>query len=353
MPSLRIRALALITSTLLPLATAEAAERGLDFAMEGGIQLSHDVMTGNDRTIDAGVGAGLRGGYVFSPHWAWFADGLVSAIDTDSLGTARTLTFRTGLDYYFNKYLPWQWFLSGGVGLMDVDYGKSDQEDFERPTVGGGIGQRVMIGSSQYVRWELRGDMALGDEGMDGAWYGQGHLLVALGWGPSPGTGATATGPARLDGDHDGVDDASDRCAGTPRGVRVNRDGCPPDADQDGVADRLDHCPQTAPGWPVGPEGCPRDSDGDGVPDGKDECPVSAPSAFIDARGCAVDTDGDGVPEDVDLCPTTPHGARVDSGGCSTDSDADGVPDGLDRCPSTPVGAMIDRNGCPLDQPRR
>ena len=57
------------------------------------------------------------------------------------------------------------------------------------------------------------------------------------------------------DSDKDGVRDADDMCAGTPSGVKVNRNGCPPDKDEDGVPDYLDKEPNTAKHTPVDKDG--------------------------------------------------------------------------------------------------
>jgi OOP family OmpA-OmpF porin len=68
--------------------------------------------------------------------------------------------------------------------------------------------------------------------------------------------------------------------------------------------------------------GCPLDSDGDGVPDYLDKCPNTPRGVRVDREGCAVpvpsvsDSDGDGVPDNLDKCPDTPKGAKVDERGC-------------------------------------
>jgi len=71
-----------------------------------------------------------------------------------------------------------------------------------------------------------------------------------------------------------------------------------------------------------------RDSDGDGVPDDRDKCPNTPRGVKVDADGCPVkaapvaapvsplDSDGDGVFDDRDQCPGTPKGAKVDARGC-------------------------------------
>ena len=120
------------------------------------------------------------------------------------------------------------------------------------------------------------------------------------------------------------------------------------DSDGDGVPDYLDKCPNTPKGVKVDANGCPIDSDGDGVPDDLDKCPDTPKGVKVDANGCPIDSDGDGVPDYLDKCPDTPKGVKVDASGCPIDSDGDGVPDYLDKCPNTPKGVPVDKDGCPL-----
>ncbi len=120
-----------------------------------------------------------------------------------------------------------------------------------------------------------------------------------------------------------------------------------PDDDGDGVANHLDKCPDTPKGVKVDSNGCPIDSDGDGVPDYLDKCPGTPKGTKVDANGCPLDSDGDGVPDTADKCPGTPKGMAVDAQGCP-DTDGDGVPDNLDKCPGTPRGVPVDDTGCPL-----
>jgi OOP family OmpA-OmpF porin len=75
------------------------------------------------------------------------------------------------------------------------------------------------------------------------------------------------------------------------------------------------------PGAPVAAVG---DSDGDGVPDNIDRCPGTPKGVQVDKYGCPVkaappapgDKDGDKVPDDKDVCPGTPKGVKVDERGC-------------------------------------
>lgn len=120
------------------------------------------------------------------------------------------------------------------------------------------------------------------------------------------------------------------------------------DSDGDGVPDDRDKCPDTPKGVKVDAQGCPLDSDGDGVPDYKDKCPDTPKGTPVNADGCPLDSDGDGVTDNLDQCPGTPKGVSVDRRGCPLDSDGDGVPDYQDKCPDTPEGVHVDRKGCPL-----
>lgn len=58
------------------------------------------------------------------------------------------------------------------------------------------------------------------------------------------------------------------------------------------------------------------DSDGDGVPDKQDLCPKTPRGTKVDKNGCPLDTDNDQVPDYQDKCPATPKGAKVDKNGC-------------------------------------
>ncbi len=54
------------------------------------------------------------------------------------------------------------------------------------------------------------------------------------------------------------------------------------------------------------------DSDDDGVPDSIDKCPDTPKGVKVDKDGCPIDSDGDGVPDYLDKCPDTPKGVKVD-----------------------------------------
>jgi len=101
-----------------------------------------------------------------------------------------------------------------------------------------------------------------------------------------------------IDTDGDGVADYMDDCP-TVAGL-TSLKGCP-DKDNDGIADKDDACPDVA--GIASLKGCP-DSDGDGVADKDDKCPNTPKGIKVDANGCALDQDKDGIPDSEDKCPT-------------------------------------------------
>ncbi len=116
------------------------------------------------------------------------------------------------------------------------------------------------------------------------------------------------------DGDGDGVKDSKDKCPTTPKGRKVNAEGCELDGDGDGVVDALDKCPTTPKGRKVNAEGCELDSDGDGVIDANDKCPTVAAPGTADGCPVAKDSDGDGILDANDKCPTVAAPGTAD--GC-------------------------------------
>jgi OOP family OmpA-OmpF porin len=285
---------------------------------------------------------GFRGDYLFHAHYGWFVDALFQSYDEDFTGgDVDSYVIRSGVEFFHAPHWTWyQTFLTVGLGWIAVD--QDNLERFDRPLFSLGLGQRFALGEKTWLRWELRGDYTLGNEGVLGEDVVQGNALMAITWGGMR---------RRPDSDSDGVSDRRDKCPGTPIGAAVNDDGCPLDGDGDGVYDGLDRCPDTPTGWPVDETGCSLDSDGDGVPDGIDRCPDTPTGAIVDARGCPLDSDGDGVYDGIDQCPGTPAGAVVDERGCPVDSDGDGVYDGIDQCPDTPRGTPVDEVGCPRAAP--
>ncbi len=144
------------------------------------------------------------------------------------------------------------------------------------------------------------------------------------------------------DSDGDGVQDYTDKCPHTPKGMQVTPFGCPLDTDFDGVYDYEDQCINEK--GPADNHGCPwGDKDGDGINDKDDKCPGFAGLPQFD--GCP-DTDKDGIPDSEDNCPTVP-GLKSNKGcpAADADTDGDGLKDSEDLCP-TKVGPRSNK-GCP------
>jgi len=332
--------------------TSATAGRGAEVGVVLGlIAPDDDIVAGNDTSSE--LMFGLRGASVFSPRWTFFVDAVSMAPSTaSSIGDATTYIGRMGVEWFPKT----RWFVSAAGGWMRVDYSNSAADDFHRPLVSAGIGQRFRFRKRQVLRWELRADVTTDDARLDGAGIGQAMLLGTWSWGQPVDAIAqpsdTAPPPRVLksgsknDRDGDGVSNRKDRCGGTPPGISVDLRGCPIDEDLDGVDNARDSCPDTPAGFAVDAAGCPEDIDNDGVLDRSDACPDTPEGAVVDAWGCPQDADRDGVPDVIDDCPDTPPGATPDPRGCPADQDGDGVPDGLDRCPDTPAGALVDYRGC-------
>lgn len=261
---------------------------------------------------------GVRFGWFFSERFS--LEGSLQDVGTDSeeTGTDVNLTsLRTNLLWNLRPEKKFRWFLTVGVGREAIDV---DGTSVEKKDVGWnwGGGARWYFGSSKHfglradARW-IQVDVGAPIDSAQSNYEATGGVLWSWGGGPSS------------DGDSDGVPDGKDNCSGTPRGARVDSNGCPTDADGDGVPDGVDKCADTAKGSKVDAQGCPADSDGDGVADVMDKCPNTPKEAKADPTGCPVDdADHDGVWDGADRCPNTPSGAKVDPVGCPTQSQGGG-----------------------------
>jgi len=172
------------------------------------------------------------------------------------------LLYRMEALYHFlpdNALVP---YLAVGAGNIDLN-----------PEVGGhdntwganyGVGVKYFVAENVALRADARHFIAF-DQGVDEGSHTDNNLLYTAGVNFL--IGGQAAAPAPRDSDGDGVTDDLDKCPDTPKGVKVDADGCPVDSDGDGVPDYLDKCPDTPKGVAVDSNGCPaNDSDGDGVP---------------------------------------------------------------------------------------
>jgi OOP family OmpA-OmpF porin len=236
---------------------------------------------------------GLRaGGSLFLGGLGWFADGLYSDIETHTfrLG-AQSLSSRAGLQYSFLGERPNPWFVSLALGYLDLEF--DEALDYYSLFVSAGVGQDIHLSGNKYLRWELRGDHSLAEDGLMGEDITHPQFLMSFNW--------KLGGQKRVS---EGVEQ---------RTIRLD-DLRLPDRDGDGISDGTDNCPDDV-------NGEQEDADSDGAGDGCDDCPSTIMGIEVDERGCPLDEDGDGVYDGLgmDRCPGTPAGVKVDSRGCPVD----------------------------------
>jgi OOP family OmpA-OmpF porin len=278
---------------------AEMPQREFGLLFGGG-WADKDLVGGRDGDVNPLFG--LRYGQSLNDRFNFFGDLVYGPYDGNraGVGDADVTTLRGGLEWLFSRQQRHNWFLSGGLGLMNVN--TDGNVDFTRPMASLGIGQAWKVGVNDAFRWEVRADQSFGNSSLPNAGLTNVQALLGYAWG----IGAPA------DSDGDGVPNRLDQCPNTPKGAKVDTQGCPIDSDGDGVFDGLDKCPDTPAGVKVNAGGCPRDGDGDGVPDYQDKCPtVPAPGT---ADGCPPDRDGDGIVDAHDACPDVAAPGTV--GGC-------------------------------------
>jgi OOP family OmpA-OmpF porin len=288
---------------------ADMPERELGLLL-GGSRIDADLAgEGSDRAHPVlGVRYGQRLGFDTN----FFGDMTYTLMDgaRAKVGDGYLLSLRGGLEWLFSQQDRFNWFLSGGLGLANVN--SDNGPDFTRPMASLGIGQAWELGVNDALRWEVRADQSFGNSTLPNSSLTNFQALLGYSWGLG----------APPDSDGDGVANRIDQCPSTPKGAKVDAKGCPLDADGDGVFDGLDQCPDTPAGVKVDSKGCPLDADGDGIADYKDKCPsVPAPGT---PDGCPPDTDGDGILDASDKCPTVP---------------APGTPDGCPPPPAEPAAA--------------
>ncbi len=291
---------------------AEMPQRELGLLFGGG-WADEDLVGSKDDEVNPLFG--LRYGQSLNEQFNFFGDLVYGPYDGNraGVGDADVTTLRGGLEWLFSRQQKYNWFLSGGLGLMNVN--TDGNVDFTRPMASLGLGQAWEVGTNDAFRWEVRADQSFGNSTLPNAGLTNVQALLGYSWGLG----------APLDSDGDGVANRLDQCPNTPKGAKVDTKGCPLDSDGDGVFDGLDKCPDTPAGVKVTADGCPVDTDGDGIADYKDKCPtVPAPGT---PDGCPLDGDGDGIVDANDACPTVPAPGTPD--GCPPKVEAAPAPQKL------------------------
>jgi OOP family OmpA-OmpF porin len=187
-----------------------------------------DRLTGSGNNNNINPLIGLRASTTFGSDFNFFGDLTYvkyqgkNNFDNASLliGDSNVTTLRGGAEWFIFKEPKYNWFLSAGVGLIDVHREFNSDHDFMRPQLSAGIGQVWGVGPLDSFRWEVRLDQTLGNGNLRGAWLNNYQALLGYSWGFGK--------PADFDGD--GVPNRSDACKSTPRGAKVDSKGCPTDS---------------------------------------------------------------------------------------------------------------------------
>ncbi len=322
------------------IATAQTQDKKWNVGLHGGVQqYSGDLGKGFYKTDQAYYGFG---GLSFSRYISRHFDANLFFTKGEAGYKTDSAAFRSGLssvtaNIRFNLIGPQSiirpyLFVGAGAILFanNPTVKNKSKIDYAAPSFGGGLNFRLsptlMFNIQETVLYST-------NDNKDGyvADNNDAFLLHSV--------GLTFNIGKKKDEDNDGVADRMDKCASTPAGVAVDKDGCPLDMDKDGVADHIDACPDVA--GVAALKGCP-DKDGDGITDKEDSCPDVAGLAAL--KGCP-DADKDGVADNDDKCPDTKEGYKVDATGCTMDNDKDGLVNEDDACPDK-AGAVA-LKGCP------
>ena len=209
-----------LTFSLALAATAAARATTLENRPSGEISLLLGASVADEDLVGANTGPdtsplfGLRWAAKLSPRWNWFFDGVYMQHDNVTEDATNIWEGRTG----FERLFPWgdsrHWFISGSLGGADVNFPSPPGGDFGRPMASLGLGAAKTGGG---LRGEVRGETYLGDNGLSGADIT--NLEVIVGW--------TFGLPSGTDSDGDGVIDQNDKCPNTPKGTKVDANGCP------------------------------------------------------------------------------------------------------------------------------
>jgi len=218
---LLLLAVAALAATLVPSgAVAQERPPGEIGLLLGVMRLDRDAVgPGQDPAYPAVIG--LRLGANMHRPISYFVEGLYSSFESDLLNdNSNVIEMRAGLERNFPfRDSDLGWYLAGALGYADLN-NPTGTDDFGRPLLSAGIGLRSR--APEGIRWhvELREEVWMGDEGVNGFDIANTQVLVGLGLGLRARNGDP-------DDDGDGVPNRIDRCPRTPRGTRVDAHGCP------------------------------------------------------------------------------------------------------------------------------
>ena len=175
---------AVLLTTLLP-ATAPAQEKppGEIGLLLGVMRLDRDAVgPGEDPAYPALIG--LRLGANMHRPVSYFLEGLYSSFEGDLLtDNSNVVEMRVGLERNFDsRDSDLGWYLAGAVGYADLN-NPTGTDDFGRPLLSAGVGLRNAANHGVRWRLELREEVWMGDEGVNGFDIANTQVLLGLGLG--------------------------------------------------------------------------------------------------------------------------------------------------------------------------
>ena len=227
-------------------AAAEHFDQSIDLSSSlGWYSLSNKIHYDNGLAWGLGIGLNLseKVGAEFSFH----------AVDSEYNGyDAQILLYKLDMVYHLTGRLPERIvpYAAAGIGMATFN---NDQPEFKKDSdllCNTALGLKYFLTRNIAIRTDVRYvlDFA-GDDLTHNILYTAG-INLRLGWQeerlqapepvavvekelcPQPPTGCFGKDWCTKDADADGVADCLDKCPDTPRGTRVEANGCPPAADQ-------------------------------------------------------------------------------------------------------------------------
>lgn len=217
------------------------------------------VKPDSDKNANSGLAAGIGFGKFVSERVSVDLELDKITFDLRNGGELSQKTITVMGRYHFDEQMGFRPYLGLGVGGMRHNGPVESGSDAVMNLAAGltkEITDKVKLRTELKYRLENSDDTFTGEDTFGDFLFGAG-LSIAFGEAKQQTTHTELVEQApQLDGDHDGISDADDRCPNSPAGARVDATGCDGDDDNDGVANSKDACPHTKAGAVVGDDGC-------------------------------------------------------------------------------------------------
>lgn len=244
--------LAALTLALSPLAIAQ--ERGPTFELHGGLgrSLFGDPLDDTEH-YNLGLGMNLTDRWGVDLMATQYETAYVEGPGFAADGEQYRLDALYHLADLGEKARPYLAFGAGHQRLESQQLAGGEEED---TLINAGVGIKYQLAKRLLWRTDMRVMNSIDREYTDVA-FSTG-LSFLFGYSGERATPEPQPEPRQpLDSDNDGVINERDNCPNTPRGARVDNQGCERDSDRDGVVDSKDQCPGTARQYKVDGTGCP------------------------------------------------------------------------------------------------